>query len=555
MSWQKVKLSECETHHVYRNGEPLYSDRYSIVLPFHEPGVAPVLLGNEAWHINQEGEPVYNDRYQKTFGFYCNRAAVVDTDGWFHIDPVGRKTYPEFYDWVGNYQDNVCTVRDSEGKYFHINLSGGVLYRERWDYAGDFRGGIGVVQDSTGKSSHILKSGELLHQKWFLDLDVFHKGFSRARFCDGWTHINKAGEAVYPYRFANIEPFYNGYARVEKFDGSLVIIDESGSTTHVLRQRTSDAFNELSSDLVGFWSTLTIGSSVELGIIDLLPLQTSRIALQLNLDKDRTERFMWALAELNIVFYEEGVWRLTDKGNYLTKRHPQTLAGAALEYKGDLLTRWQKLPFIIKGQEVEQNIFTSVGLDLQRCKEHHAMLGSYAKQDYKGLISSLKIQKGQTVFDAGGGTGILSRMIKNECRESTVICGDLPNVLASIERFPEVVYHEFDLFSDWNIKADIIIFGRILHDWNDHQVISILLQARKCIGDDGKIVILEMVRKETDPFGALCDMHLLTVTGGQERTLSHYKELLDRVGLKVCSCETSDSIITILRTVPQRGEK
>ncbi len=67
-----------------------------------------------------------------------------------------------------------------------------------------------------------------MHGHWFLDLDVFHKGYARARDTAGWHHIDLQGYPIYARRFAAVEPFYNGQARVEDFDGSLLVIDQEG---------------------------------------------------------------------------------------------------------------------------------------------------------------------------------------------------------------------------------------------------------------------------------------------------------------------------------------
>jgi hypothetical protein len=94
-----------------------------------------------------------------------------------------------------------------------------------------------VVQHENGLHTHVNKEGDQLHQQWFLDLDVFHKGYARARDSSGWYHINLRGQPAYQQRFLNIEPFYNGQARVEGFNGALFIINEIGET--VLRLRES----------------------------------------------------------------------------------------------------------------------------------------------------------------------------------------------------------------------------------------------------------------------------------------------------------------------------
>ena len=237
MSWLDLTVSSPPTHHV-RLGTPAYAERFDEVLAFHTPGLAPVRRGAAAWHIRPDGEPAYERRFRRTFGYYEGLAAVEDASGWHHIKTDGVDADERRYAWSGNFQGGRCTVRDPEGRYFHIDPAGRPLSGNRWAYAGDYRDGVAVVQAENGLSTHVDRAGRILHDTWFLDLDVFHKGFARARDTRGWTHVDISGRAIYNRRFANVEPFYNGQARVECFDGGLEVIDEHGRTVLVLRDTT-----------------------------------------------------------------------------------------------------------------------------------------------------------------------------------------------------------------------------------------------------------------------------------------------------------------------------
>ncbi len=234
MNWSSIAIASDGTHHLVE-GKRLYAESFDEVLKFHPPGLAAVLRGGQAWHIDPEGSPAYERRFRRTFGFYENRATVVDADGWHHIEPSGEAVSAGRFSWCGNFQGGRCAVRDTAGRYFHIDLQGRPPYSERWRYAGDFRDGIAVVQGEDGRSTHIDASGRLLHGRWFLDLDVFHKGFARARDEGGWTHVTRTGAPAYARRFAAVEPFYNGQARVERTDGGLEIIDEGADSIVELR--------------------------------------------------------------------------------------------------------------------------------------------------------------------------------------------------------------------------------------------------------------------------------------------------------------------------------
>ena len=98
-----------------------------------------------------------------------------------------------------------------------------------------FREGIAVAQAENGLSTHIDKQGQYIHSYWYLDLDVFHKGFARAKSDDGWHHIDKSGKPIYAQRYTSVEPFYNGFSRVETHSGALQIINEQGNVIRELR--------------------------------------------------------------------------------------------------------------------------------------------------------------------------------------------------------------------------------------------------------------------------------------------------------------------------------
>lgn len=185
-------------------------------------------IAADGTHHLLAGAPAYAERFLKVFGYYEGLAAAQAWDGWLHIQPDGKAAYRSRFDWVGNWQGNRCVVRASDGYYFHIQRDGSPAYTERYTYAGDFREDAAVVQRSDGHATHIDADGRLLHRRWFLELDVFHKGFARARDAGGWHHINRAGEAAYSARFEDVDAFYNGQAFVKSATGDERVINERG---------------------------------------------------------------------------------------------------------------------------------------------------------------------------------------------------------------------------------------------------------------------------------------------------------------------------------------
>jgi len=194
-----------------------------------------MFIATDGSHHLLDGAPAYPQRFFKVFGFYEGLAAVLTTDGWLHIEPDGKTAYHARFDWVGNWQQNRCVVRASDGHYFHIQRDGSPAYNERYIYAGDFREGAAVVQRGDGLATHFDADGRLLHGRWFLEVDVFHKGYARARDAGGWHHINRVGEAAYSARFEAVDAFYNGQAWAKSASGEQFIVAQQGEIVRRIR--------------------------------------------------------------------------------------------------------------------------------------------------------------------------------------------------------------------------------------------------------------------------------------------------------------------------------
>ena len=534
MAWRDVGVSRYGTHHV-RGGTPLYAERFDEVLKFHEPGLAAVQRGREAWHIRVDGTAAYARRFRRTFGFYEGMAAAVSPDGWRQFRPDGTDLYAARFAWCGNFQGGRCTVREFGGSYLHLTTEGVPAYGARWRYAGDYRDGIAVSQSDDGRFTHIDPHGEPVHGGWFLDLDVFHKGCARARDEDGWMHVDLSGRPQYRRRFAAVEPFYNGQARVERFDGGLEVIDEAGVRVVELRPALKSEFAALSDDLTGFWRTQAICAAVELGVFEALPAAAARIAETCGLEPNRAKRLLRALVELRLVAREDGMWRVAARGAFLAAAHPWTLADAAVEYARTFPKTWEALPraFRLDSGWGSPNVFAEVAADPARVTPHQRMLASYALHGYPAVPPALGLRGDERVIDAGGGLGALAGLLVESHPSLRVTVLDRPEAVQRAARGrhgDRVTFHATDLFGPWGVDGDAVVFARVLHEWDDVPALRLLRHARHALPSGGRLFVVEMVLVEGGSAGGLIDLHLLVATGGRERTASEYATLLDRAG-------------------------
>ena len=555
--WRYSRPAPDATHHVnVRDDQPLYDRRFHEVLKFHAPGLAPVIDASGAYHITADGNAAYDERHVRTFGFYEAVAAVQSTGGWHHIRPDGTPLYSQRYGWCGNFQEGRCPARDADGRYFHIRTDGVPAYRERYRYAGDFRGGHAVVQNDAGDHTHIDINGVPVHGQWFRDLDVFHKGHARASDARGWHHVDMAGQALYDRRFGMVEPFYNGQARVEGHDGSLSVIDELGTEIMELRGPVVSTLENLSGDMVGTWKTQAIRAAVELGVFDLLPAGAADVERALALAPLCGVRMMRALQELALVRRDaDQVYHATGKGAHLRSDHVLSLSAAAGHW-GDRSDRaWRGLAQSLRTgiparDGTTDDFFGWLAKQPDELRSTHRAFASYARHDYANLPRVRDFGAHDSVLDAGGGTGELAFALlrANPTMRATVM--DRPEVARFYEPPSDVAgrcaFVAGDVFGEWPVESKAVFLARVLHDWGDDDARRILDRAREAMPAGGDLYVLELTLDETTGAGGLLDLNMLVMTGGRERTLQEFQDLLVDAGFQLCDARPTGAVNTLI---------
>lgn len=546
-----------QSFHVNADGTPAYSSRFKHVGKFHPPGLAPAHDHSGWMHIQTDGMAAYSNRYEHTWGFYCDLAAAKDAAGWMHVTASGVPAYEGRYAWVGNFQEGLCPVQSCEG-FFHVDQSGRRVYAETYSYAGDFRDGIAVVTSSEdGLCRHITTDGKPLHAGAFIDLDVFHKGFARAKDARGWFHITPDGKACYPERYASVEPFYNGLARADTADGRRVRISPSGAMVDSLHAKSAcqdGLFDELSSDIVGYWKSLAISASVRAGLFESLPGSSRALAEKIGIRMEMVSRLLRATTELGLTFKRpDGTWMRTTKGDMLVRTHPSSLAYSALEMAGPHIGKWQQLDATLKGHSSCSDVFEEASVTPERTTHLHLMMNSYASRDYARAVSALQLPESGVIVDAGGGLGALARKIKASNPKLEVVVLERPEVCelaAKLGMDGDIKWEAGDFARPWPIPADVITMSRVLHDWDDLKCREILMHAKSNLRAGGRIIIIETVLAEEGWGGGLCDLHLLAVSGGKERTLSDFVEICGSAGLTLVDMLDASSLHKALHFKP-----
>ncbi len=100
--------------------------------------------------------------------------------------------------------------------------------------------------------------------------------------------------------------------------------------------------------------------------------------------------------------------------------------------------------------------------------------------------------------------------------------------------------------------CDLYILSHVIHDWSEEQSLAILASCRSAMGQDSRLLIIEMIIPEGNAFhpGKMLDMTMLSLTTGQERSEAEYAELLGKAGFKLARVIPTSSPVSIVEAEP-----
>ncbi|CAF3526509.1 unnamed protein product [Rotaria socialis] len=537
LKWTYSRVSSCGTYHICLNAQqPLYKYRFKNVLPFHSPGLAPVLdQTGRAFHINEHGEHVYSQRFDRTFGFYEDLAVVQKGNHWYHITDQGSPAYRSVWQWCGNFQSNRCSVRDFNLKYYHIDRVGRIVSGPH-SYAGDFREGSAVIRSSIdGLFRAIDENGDFLHSSSkttsFFDLDIYHKGLARARDENGWFFIDRTGVDIgQGRRYRQIENFYNGQALVQlRHDGSRCIIDEQ----HRILARLDNCQDESRADIEHISKSYWPSFALKIGLdqkTNLLQVDHQSNDYKSNL-REQIQQVWTELGFLKLSS-DQKTFTVTDRGHLLFDRNSITRDRACYWLRDQHISAW--LPtFDFQNQSSSNvDVFSEIAKTPDLVALTQRVLNSYADQDWHGITSVLPTElfRASSVVDLGGGVGALLREISKHCVNQRLICIDRPEVIRLASTHPKIEFLSGDLFSGALPSSDFYFLSRVLHDWPDEKVKLILNRI--------PAEYLCVIEREVDVHinqHALLSLHMFLLHGAKERPRQEWDKLFSATNWSVQS--------------------
>jgi acetylserotonin N-methyltransferase len=164
-----------------------------------------------------------------------------------------------------------------------------------------------------------------------------------------------------------------------------------------------------------------------------------------------------------------------------------------------------------------------------------------------GLLSSPRVvqvfdlSRFRHMVDLGGGTGHLAVAACELYPELRATVFDLPHTCEIAEAYirkwdlasGRVGIASGSFFTDDLPQADLFALGRILHDWSEKKINSLLARIFSRLPSGGGVLVAEKLLNEdkSGPTSAqLQSLNMLVCTEGRERTLAEYRKLLEDNG-------------------------
>lgn len=300
-------------------------------------------------------------------------------------------------------------------------------------------------------------------------------------------------------------------------------------------------------DLIdAFRRSKTMFTAATMGVFDRTPSTLADLARDLNANADSLERLLDGCVGLGLLVHEGEIYRnseVTDE--YLRRSSPKTLVGYVTYSDRVLYSLWGNLGDAVR--EGSHRWLQTFGVEAPifnhffRTPEARAefLLGMHGL----GVASSAKVVAAfdlsgyRKLIDLGGGTGHLPMAAADRYPGLQVAVFDLPGAVETAKQFVDsrVELIAGDFFTDPLPPSDLFAVGRILHDWSEPKIRTLLAKIHASLPAGGALLIAERLLHpdKSGPVTALMQsLNMLCCTEGKERTLEEYTALLQEAGFQ-----------------------
>lgn len=285
---------------------------------------------------------------------------------------------------------------------------------------------------------------------------------------------------------------------------------------------------------MAFWASKALLSAVEMevftelakGSLDLESLQ-GRLGLHARSGRD----FLDALVALGFLKREGHVYSNTPETDLFLDKNKPSYVGGILEMANRRLFKyWGDLtPALRTGlpqNEIKagEDLFGALYADPAALKEFLCAMSGVSRGANMAIARQFTWQNYKTYVDVGTAQGDLAVQIALANPHLQGLGFDLPAVGPIFNEYVETCgvadrlkFAGGSFFTDDLPKAEVILMGHILHDWNLDEKKMLLRKAYEALPEGGAVVIYESIiddNRSQNAFGLLMSLNMLIETPG-----------------------------------------
>ena len=309
---------------------------------------------------------------------------------------------------------------------------------------------------------------------------------------------------------------------------------------------------------MAFWASKTLLSAVEMELFTELAKHPGDIASvqgRMGLHARAARDFLDALVALGFLQRIDGVYHNTpETALFLDKAKPSYMGGILEMSNHRLYPFWGSLTTALRTGEPQnearngQDPFVALYADPAKLREFLRAMSGVSRGANMAIAQKFPWANYKSCADIGTAQGDLVSQIALAQPHLRGYGFDLPEVGPIFEEYvtsnglaDRVSFVGGSFFTDPLPKADVLLFGHILHDWDLTTKKMLLQKANAALPEGGAVVVYDAIiddDRSKNAFGLLMSLNMLVETpGGFDFTGADCIGWMREAGFKECCVE------------------
>ena len=309
---------------------------------------------------------------------------------------------------------------------------------------------------------------------------------------------------------------------------------------------------------LAFWASKTLLTAVEMEIFTDLakhPGDLASVQGRMGLHPRGARDFLDALVALGFLKRENGIYSNTPEADLFLDKAKPSYIGGILEMANHRLFRyWGELTTAVRTGESQNESkgghdpFKALYADPAKLREFLRAMSGVSRGANMTIAKQFPWANYQSCADIGTAQGDLVTQITLAHPHLRGIGFDLPEVGPIFEEYiaanglaDRVSFTGGSFFTDELPKADVLLFGHILHDWDLETKLMLLRKAYAALPEGGAVIVYDSIiddERKQNAFGLLMSLNMLIETpGGFDYTGADCIGWMQQVGFKDCRVE------------------